>query len=321
MIYCLVPRELAGSLHDPLRRHFAARGDVEVVIERRRNERRLTDERRAADRGAAAERRRVRAASGRRVAERRAPLVRLASAETPALPRRARRHADEIVFVERVEQSGEALEDAEIARLVTCIQAGDRELFADLYMRYFDRVYGYLRALLNSADEAEDAVQQVFTQTLEALPRYERREQPFRSWLFAIARNAALRRLRVNGRVTVTEPAMLGARQERALSEEGPRDLEWLSDPDLMLFVERLPLPQRQVLALRFMLDMSHRQVAEALGKTEEDVRALQHRALRFLRARLAAVGRSPRQGERTPMRRCPDKANVLRARRFALML
>ncbi|MDX6633752.1 MAG: hypothetical protein QOG26_1757 [Solirubrobacterales bacterium] len=228
----------------------------------------------------------------------------------------------EVVFVERVEPVGEQLEDLDTARLVTQIQAGDQAAFSQLYMRYFDRVYSYLRVVLNDIHEAEDAAQQVFMQVLEAVPRYERRgAQPFRAWLFVIVRNYAVARVRKLNRLEPMEPQELNERRGRnGDQEEEMPALDWISDRDLVLFVERLPLPQRQVLLLRFQLDLSNTQVAAVLGRSENEVRVMQHRALRFLRDRLTAVGREPRSGERRPrMARCPQKARVLRERRFAL--
>jgi DNA-directed RNA polymerase specialized sigma24 family protein len=96
--------------------------------------------------------------------------------------------------------------------------------------------------------------------------------------------------------------------------------LDWITDHDLMLFVERLPLAQRQVLALRYMLGLTHPEIAQVLGKSHASIRVLHHRALEFLRARLAAVGRSPIRRQPTRMRRTPRYAHVLRSRRYALL-
>ena len=326
-IYCVIPPELADRLHDQLRAHFAASREVEVVVERRARDRRSGAERRAeAEPGFAPDRRRVRNAAGRRIAERRAPAVPLGSGELPKLPRRAARHAEQLVFVERAAPSTEAAEDADTARLVTRIQAGESAGFAELYLRYFDRVYSYLRLLLRDQHEAEDITQQVFTQVLEALPRYERRRQPFRAWLFVIARNQALNHLRKLGRVS-TEPApALERRRENASRANGDHEafsaqevLDWVTDPDLLVLVERLPEPQRNVLALRFMLGLSHPEIARVLGRSEVSVRVLQSRALAFLRDRLRALGHSPRRGERARMRHFRRQAPVLRSRRWVL--
>jgi RNA polymerase sigma-70 factor (ECF subfamily) len=317
-IYCLLPRELADALHELLVRHFDADPRVRVVVERRDGERRDAGERRASSNDSspeAGERRRVRAASGRRVAERRAAAVQV---DCRMLPRRARRFADQLVFIERIEPSAQAAEDVDTARLVMRIQGGEGELFSSLYERYFGRVYGYLRLLLRDPHEAEDVTQQVFTSVLRALPRYERRRQPFRAWLFVIARNEALRSLRRANLAEPVDPHDLGERVEGLGATELPA-LDWISDHDLTIFLRRLPIAQRQVLALRYMLDLPTSEIAAILDRSPDDVRMLEHRALRVLRARLSAVGRQAREHRPARMRRRVPEAVVMRARRFAI--
>jgi RNA polymerase sigma-70 factor (ECF subfamily) len=322
VVYCLIPRDLAPRLHEQLRRHFARDPLVQVVVERRAEERRSGSDRRSAEAGAegrASERRRIRAVQGRRVAERRGALV--AVDALGGLPRRARAHADRLVFVERIEPRSQVVEDADTARLVARIQAGDRDAFALLYMRYFDRVYGYLRMVLADPHAAEDAAQQVFVKVLGGLPRYQRRRQPFRAWLFVIARNEALGELRKQSRVELTEPAELEDARAAPLAEEPELGaLHWISDSELLMLIERLPLAQQQVLMLRYALDLSHAEIAQVLGRTPEDARILQHRALRFLQARLAALGRETRPRGAPHMRRTHKHALIARRRRFALL-
>ena len=218
--------------------------------------------------------------------------------------------------------AADAEEDIDTARLVIEAQAGDSDSFAKLYARYFDRVYGYLRVLLNDRDEAEDATQQIFMQVFERLGSYERRRQPFRAWLFVVARNYALTLRKHNERLVPTDPTEITASlEDEAISEEAIlRVLEWISDPDLTLFVERLPLIQRQILLLRYLFDLTDVAIAKILDCHRDDVRSHQYRAMVFLRDRLAAVGRTSSRRERDiGMTTCPNQAFVLRERRFSL--
>jgi hypothetical protein len=96
--------------------------------------------------------------------------------------------------------------------------------------------------------------------------------------------------------------------------------MDWISDKDLLLFVERLPLSQRQVLLLRYVLDLTHAQSAAVLGRTPNEVRKLQQRALASLRVRLTAVGSHTARGERASCQRSFKQVFVLRERRFALL-
>jgi RNA polymerase sigma-70 factor (ECF subfamily) len=318
--YCIVPAHLALQLHEALRRHFHDDPSIEVVVERRGDDRRHRGDRRASEAPASpllsSERRRIHGLDGRRVADRRATAVMVSA---PRLPRRARHHADLIVFVERIEPSELEVEDADTARLVVGFQAGDRSAFDLLYLRYFNRIYGYLHVVLSDAAAAEDATQQVFVRALEALPRYERRSTPFRGWLFTIVRNHAVTQLARARRVEPIDPHDLHVYEQAGHHESGLPALDWISDRELMLFVERLPLVQRQVLLLRFLLDLSPSQIGEILDRSPQEVRKLQYRAISFLRARLTAVGRVPHGQRRAGWQRRVTQVAVLRERRFAL--
>jgi RNA polymerase sigma-70 factor (ECF subfamily) len=210
--------------------------------------------------------------------------------------------------------------EAQTAELIVRFQGGDQEAFATLYERYFDRVFSYLRLVLKGTGEAEDATQTVFVKVFEALPRYQLR-RPFEAWLFTIVRNAAFDVLRRSGKVEPEDDEQLNKRREAPADDPAALGvLDWIADNDLAFLVERLPLAQRQVLLLRYVLDMTSAEAARVLDRTAGDVRILQHRALRFLEQRLTALGRAP-QGTRKPdaMRAPIRYAPVLRARRFTL--
>jgi RNA polymerase sigma-70 factor (ECF subfamily) len=333
VVYCLVPRELAPSAHDLLRRHCRDDPSVEVIVERRGAERRDARDRRearaetasGAERSARerpdapmgdAERRRIRNLRGRRVGERRAAVV---SVSAPPLPRRARAFAEQLTFVERLEPSTQEAEDLDTARVVTRIQGGDQDAFSVLYMRYFDRIYGYHRAILRAAAEADDATQEVFLKAFEGLPGYEWRSGTFRGWLFTIARNHAMDLLHQRGRLESLDAEEVKGRD--VASEPGElRPLDWISDRELHLFIERLPLPQRQVLFLRYVVGLRSAEIATILGQSPEAVRQHQTRAMRFLRTRLSALGREPKRGDRAGARVLIRRARVVRARRYALI-
>ncbi|MDX6632089.1 MAG: polymerase sigma-70 factor, subfamily [Solirubrobacterales bacterium] len=225
-----------------------------------------------------------------------------------------------VAFVERIEASAEHVEDLDTARLVTRFQAGDSGAFTELYRRYFDRVYGYLRVLLKQTRDAEDAAQQVMLQVLEALPRYERRAQPFRAWLFTIVRNYGIQQAQRQGRVDLVDPATLDRRRDGVAPDAELHALDWVSDKDLLLFIERLPAAQRQVLVLRFMMGLSSAEIARVLDRNPDSVRRAQSRALSFLRRRLTAVGRESSRGDLAGARGYLRQARVVRARRFALL-
>jgi RNA polymerase sigma-70 factor (ECF subfamily) len=187
-------------------------------------------------------------------------------------------------------------------------------------MRYFDRIYSYLRLLYRNAHQAEDATQQVFVKLLEVLPTYDAPPRRFRGWLFAVSRNHALNELRRDRRSETTDADALLREEPSDPYDGGLTALEWISDHDLNLFVERLPLAQRQVIFLRYVVGLETSEVAEILGQTSELTRKQHSRALAFLRHRLRAVGRDTRRGNRVPARVLVRKTPVVRRRRFSLI-
>lgn len=214
-------------------------------------------------------------------------------------------------------------EDADAADLVRRFQAGDRAAFTTIYSRYFERVYAYLRLLLRSETEAMDGTQQVFLKFFEKLPTFELRPgHPPRAWLFRVARNHALTSLTGGARTEPVNPADLADRPDpRSYSDEPVAALDWLRDADLVLFIERLPLAQRQVLLLRYVAGMSGKETAAVLDRSLADVNTLHHRAVGYLRKRLLAIGRGPssQREDKVGMKRWRGQAPVARARRFAI--
>jgi RNA polymerase sigma-70 factor (ECF subfamily) len=238
----------------------------------------------------------------------------------PELPRGLRRHAVGVHYVERIAPRDRDIADQELSRLVLRIQGGERDLFDELYRRAFSDVLGYFRVVLGDDSDAEDASQQVFLSALAAIDRFQlRRGTPFRAWLFRIARHEALGQLNRRRRQTVTEDDVLDRQRELLGCVADDRAADWVSDPELLAFIERLSLPQRQVLALRYMLGMRTPEIAAVLDKTEQAVRHLESRALRFLQQRLTAVGRGPSRQARAAMVMRERLFPVLRERRMAL--
>jgi RNA polymerase sigma-70 factor (ECF subfamily) len=178
-------------------------------------------------------------------------------------------------------------EDAALLAAVRAVQRGDTERFEEIYRTCFRRVYTLALSLLHDRHEAEDAVQETFLAALRALPRYRaQRGVPFVAWLMRIARNAALMRIRSSRRVTFIDPGALAARLDQA----GPMRLdEALDDGRLADALLAMPSRQRQVLVLRFVLDLNGTETAVVLDTSAAAVRQLQHRALTTLRERLVS--------------------------------
>ena len=83
------------------------------------------------------------------------------------------------------------------------INTGKSDSFGQLYDRYIPLVYGVCLKYLRDADEARDAVMQLFEDLLPKVPQYE--IKVFRTWLYRVAQNHCLQILREKERTVQVE--------------------------------------------------------------------------------------------------------------------
>lgn len=158
---------------------------------------------------------------------------------------------------------------------------GDVAAFGEIYDTHVDSVYRYLLYRVREPSDAEDLTSEVFTRAFANIHRYRWQGKSFLAWLYTIARNAVTDRRR-RDRPTVELDNAYG------LAAEGPtaHDRAVLGEEvdALRGAVKYLTGEQQEVLVLRFIENMSSREVATILGKNEGAIRALQFRALGRLR-------------------------------------
>lgn len=171
-------------------------------------------------------------------------------------------------------------------RLVEDAQA-DPARFEALYRKYLAQVYSFAYYELRDHHEAEDVTERTFLSALAGLGRFDERARPadgegastFRVWLFQIARNAIAERRRSRRR---RPEAPLGAADTLA----DPLDIEAVAVRNdeagaAVRVISALPDDRRRALILRFVDEMTTREIAGILGRSEGAVRVLIHRALR----------------------------------------
>ncbi len=168
------------------------------------------------------------------------------------------------------------------SQLIERAKTYDAQALSELYRRHADAIFRYVFYRVGDRSVAEDLVGDVFVRALEGLPSYQDTGSPFEAWLYRIAHARVVDHYR---RQKVRRAAPL---DEKLAADEGtdPDRLAAHQD-DLRRVWEALALltdEQQQVISLRFIAGYSTVEVAQALGKTEGAVKALQHRGLASLR-------------------------------------
>jgi RNA polymerase sigma-70 factor (ECF subfamily) len=152
--------------------------------------------------------------------------------------------------------------------LIHSAQQGDRQAFAVLVERYWDRLYRWLYHLTHHRHAAEDLVQETFLKAFAGLARF-RTGSNFHAWLFRIAYNSFVNQWRSPERVRLAFP------NELASAADGPVE-QLLSRESLQLLaraVGRLPADFRAAFLLRAEQGLSFHEIAEILEIKEETAR------------------------------------------------
>lgn len=142
--------------------------------------------------------------------------------------------------------------------LVERFLSGDAASFEVLYGKYYEKVLAIARGVLMDADEAADAVQEIFTLVYRHLGRFDRRSR-FSTWLFRVAVNRSIQEARRNRHksrnVELTEGAAI-------CSPEEAEDL----DPRVQAAMARLAPADRAILVLFYWEELSLQEIGDSLG-------------------------------------------------------
>jgi RNA polymerase sigma-70 factor, ECF subfamily len=142
--------------------------------------------------------------------------------------------------------------------LVERFLAGDSGAFEQLYARYYEKVFALARGVLMDADEAADAVQEIFTLVYRHLSRFDRRSR-FSTWLFRIAVNRSIQEARRNRHKSKHVELSEG------IAQEAPAETED-SDPNIAAALAQMQPSDRALLILFYWEELSLNEIAESVG-------------------------------------------------------
>ncbi|MEK7187822.1 MAG: sigma-70 family RNA polymerase sigma factor [Patescibacteria group bacterium] len=159
---------------------------------------------------------------------------------------------------------------------------GEASAFGLLYKHYQPSIYRFVYLKVGRREEAEDLTHHVFLKAWQNIENFKPRGFPFSSWLYRMARNQVIDFYRTaKGNISIDD---LDSDIFRSSDDtEGSFDLSLLLASARKAILELKPEHQ-DVIIMRFVEDLSVREVAEALKKSEGAVKLLQHRAMEKLR-------------------------------------
>lgn len=182
-----------------------------------------------------------------------------------------------------------------LSGLVARIRARDQRALGELYDATVDRLYTVALRILADADDAEEAVADVYTQVWDRAERYDASRGDVMAWLLVLARSRALDRRRRRA-----EPLtrLDGDEADHVLAQTASEARETDSLVDLMQHgsvlragMAALSGEQRRLIGLAFLEDLSHQEIASRTGMPLGTVKSHIRRGLEALRRCLQQGG------------------------------
>jgi RNA polymerase sigma-70 factor, ECF subfamily len=155
--------------------------------------------------------------------------------------------------------------------------------FAELYERYFARIFNYILRQTGEEELAADICSTVFLKALSNLKKFEFRGIPFSAWLYKIASNEVKKYYRKHNRVKVfsIEEHMVKDLVQDATDNGSEEKINRMLD-----YLKELPTEMLEVLELRFFESKDFKEIAYILDMTESGAKMRTYRALDKMRVK-----------------------------------
>jgi RNA polymerase sigma-70 factor, ECF subfamily len=189
--------------------------------------------------------------------------------------------------------------------LVRLALGGEDESFRALMTRYHRSIYRLCYYWTGNRDDALDLCQECFLHLYKVLSRYDSRYR-FHVWLYKICTNRCINWLKANRRARETVPFSHMAEQDLDFPDlnPGPAEAAYHSEVRQILLdaVHQLPEKYRVPITLRYLEELSYKEIAAIMGITVKNVEIRIHRAKKMLHEQLKAHFSLEGADGRTPL-------------------
>lgn len=174
--------------------------------------------------------------------------------------------------------------------LMSRVERGDVDAFDMLYDRHAAYVNGVCFFFLRSVEESEDVLQEIFVRLWQGGVRYDVRRGRLRTWLYSIAKNRCLDRLKGDARRTTKIPLLEDAGESTSAGPEA--EIQAVEDRrKVVSALADLPPLQREAIEQCFFRSPTYREAAASLGIPEGTLKSRVRLAMNKLAAKLDSEG------------------------------
>lgn len=174
-------------------------------------------------------------------------------------------------------------EELKIERKIIEKAKYDMESFGILYDMYVDDVFRFVYFKISNKEEAEDITAKTFEKALKAIKRFKWKGYSFKTWLFVIAKNIVIDTFKSNKFSLSIEQLNFDIKDEENNSVEEILEID-LKRKELLKALSKLSDEYREIIVLRYIEELSIKEVMQISGKTMDSVKSLTKRALSKLK-------------------------------------
>ncbi|MEK7606809.1 MAG: RNA polymerase sigma factor [Patescibacteria group bacterium] len=166
----------------------------------------------------------------------------------------------------------------------------DKEAFLELYRGYYPKLFAFLLVRTRNKELTEDIVQETFTKAIVALKNFQYKGCSFGAWLFRIAQNELISQWRKERKVVQRSPEEMEAVgpggfsvEEQFISQEASLETKERVK-NLSKALDELSKEESQLVIMKYISDLSYKDIAVFLKKRPATLAVALHRALRKLK-------------------------------------
>ena len=159
----------------------------------------------------------------------------------------------------------------------------NEKIFNQIVRDYSERLWWHVRRFVNSHEDADDLLQEIFLKVWAALPSFRGESQLF-TWVWRIATNETLNHLRKEKVRAALKFSSVDAEMERRIQAD-PYFKGTQAERELAKAVLKLPEKQRQVFIMRWWDDLSYEEMSAITGTSVGSLKASYHIAQEKVRS------------------------------------
>lgn len=172
--------------------------------------------------------------------------------------------------------------EKEIKELIKQAKRGDLTAFSELYEINFSSIYRYAFSKVRNKHYAEDIASHTFLKMIDSIENFSWREIPFKAWLIKIAHNLSIDHFRRMSKETENNIF-----HSEKLDNIEDKVINGVLFEKVLKVLDALDKKYKNVILLRFIAGLSCKETAAFMKVSEDNVRTIQHRALKMIRDEL----------------------------------